>query len=137
MLRVETKRRARALQILYALETAHRGSIADAATGLARLTGPEPGILEDAEQLAREVVLRQEEIDVLARGAADNWRFERIASVERNILRLAIGELLLQSAPPRVIIDEALWLAHRFAGDRAPAFINGVLDRVARDAGRL
>jgi N utilization substance protein B len=80
---------------------------------------------------------QQREIDELAQAAADNWRLERIATVERNILRIAIYELRSSDVPAKVVIDEALWLAHRFAGARAPAFINGVLDRVARDLGRL
>ena len=57
--------------------------------------------------------------------------------IERNILRIAIHELRRGDVPAKVVIDEALWLAHRFAGPKAPPFINGVLDRVARDLGRL
>jgi N utilization substance protein B len=71
--------------------------------------------------------------------AADNWRLSRIATVERNILRLAIYELQRAGSrrPPKVIIDEAVQLAHWFGGARAPAFVNGVLDRVARELGVL
>jgi len=78
-------------------------------------------------------------IDRAAALAADNWRLSRIATVERNILRLAIHELQRANpdAPPKVIIDEAVRLAHWFGGARAPAFVNGVLDRVARELGVL
>ena len=62
---------------------------------------------------------------------------ERVAIIERNILRLGIHELMAGLLPAKVVIDESLWLAHRFAGPKAPPFINGVLDRVARDLGRL
>ena len=44
---------------------------------------------------------------------------------------------MLGVVPPKVVLDESIWLAHRFAGPKAPSFINGVLDRVARDLGRL
>jgi N utilization substance protein B len=61
----------------------------------------------------------------------------RIAVVERNILRLAIQELTEASVPPKVAIDEAVRLAHWFGGAKAPGFVNGVLDRIARTAGLL
>lgn len=136
-MRRETKRRARALQLLYAAEYAGSAQPGSAAAGVARLTGPEPGVLDEARSLADGVTGHRDELDRLAQGAADNWRLERIAVIERNILRIAIHELLVGVTPPRVVIDEAVWLAQRFAGSRAPAFVNGVLDRIARDLGRL
>ncbi|HEX5817244.1 MAG TPA: transcription antitermination factor NusB [Gemmatimonadales bacterium] len=139
MIRIETKGRARALQLLYAWELTGEPAIAEAATGLARLTGPEPRILDRAEALAEGVVKSVEAIDRAAAVAAENWRLSRIATVERNILRLAIHELQRNdpAAPPKVVIDEAVQLAHWFGGARAPAFVNGVLDRVARELGVL
>ncbi len=139
MIRMETKARARALQLLYAWELTGAPVVAEAATGLARLTGPEPRILERAEALVTGVVEFLDVIDRAAAVAADNWRLSRIATVERNILRLAIYELQRAdpAAPPKVIIDEAVQLAHWFGGARAPAFVNGVLDRVARELGVL
>jgi N utilization substance protein B len=136
MLRPETRARARALQLLYACELTGVAP-ADAAGGLARLTGPEPRVLDDAEALAGGVLADCEELDRLIRGAADNWRFERIGIVERNILRLGIHELRLGAAPPKVVIDEAIRLGQWFGGPKTPGFVNGVLDRVARTLGRL
>jgi N utilization substance protein B len=69
--------------------------------------------------------------------AADNWRWDRIGVVEKNILRLALVELEEAEVPPRVTISEAVKLAHWFAGSRAPSFVNGVLDGLARDRGYL
>lgn len=137
MIRVETRRRARALQLLYAVDAGPDVGAEAAWRGLARLTGPEPGVLDAARALADAVLAQQPALDRLAQAAADNWRLERIAAIERNILRLAIHELLEGVTPPRVAIDEAIWLAQRFGGARAPGFVNGVLDRVARDLGRL
>ncbi|MEO8479139.1 MAG: transcription antitermination factor NusB [Gemmatimonadota bacterium] len=136
-MRTESKRRARALQLLYALEAVPSESPEAAFRGLARLTGPEPGILEEARATVDGVLAHRDELDRFVQAAADNWRLERVATIERNILRLAVHELLVGVTPVKVVIDESVWLAQRFAGERAPAFINGVLDRVARSLGRL
>ena len=129
--------RARALQLLYALEITGDATTAPGADGVAKITGEVRLVIDGAEPLVRKIRASQASIDALAEAAADNWRIERIAVIERNILRIAIYELQVGDVPAKVVIDEALWLAHRFAGLRAPAFINGVLDRVARDLGRL
>jgi N utilization substance protein B len=137
MLRIETKGRARALQLLYAWEIQGEPAIHDIAAGLSRLTGPEPRVLDRAEALAADVASQLDSIDAEAARGAENWRLERIATVERNILRLAICELRRGDVPPKVVIDEAVRLAHWFGGARAPGFINGVLDGIARAGGRL
>ena len=107
------------------------------ASGLSRLTGPEPALLDRAEELAEGVVADVQSLDAEAARAAENWRMSRIALVERNILRLAIHELRRGEVPPKVAIDEAVRLAHWFGGARAPGFVNGVLDGIARATGRL
>lgn len=137
MLRLETKGRARALQLLYAWELQGAPPMRAVVSGLSRLTGPEPRVLDYAEALATAVVDRISALDGEAGRAADNWRITRIAVVERNILRLAIHELWLGAVPPKVAIDEAVRLAHWFGGVKAPGFVNGVLDRIAHVSGRL
>jgi N utilization substance protein B len=137
MLRVETKSRARALQLLYAWELRGRVPMAQLATGLSRLTGPEPRVLDRAEALATDVVEAVDSLDAEAARASENWRMNRMAVVERNILRLGILELRLGEVPPKVAIDEAVRLAHWFGGARAPGFVNGVLDGIAHALGRL
>jgi transcription antitermination protein NusB len=137
MLRVETKGRARALQILYAWEVQGRRAIPAAASGVARLTGPEPLIFDRAEELASGVVAEIDAVDAELAQAVENWRMSRIAMVELNILRLGIHELRRAEVPPKVAIDEAVQLAHWFGGARAPGFVNGVLDGVAHSLGRL
>ncbi len=132
-MRTESKRRARALQMLYAIDMVP-GSTSDfASTGLTRLVGMAPAVLDDACDLVDGVLSQREQLDALAQSAATNWRLDRLGAVERNILRLAIHELMVGVTPPKVVLDEAVWLAGRFGGPRAPAFVNGVLDRVARD----
>jgi N utilization substance protein B len=137
MLRPETKSRARALQLLYAWELQGGPEIPTIANGLSRLTGPEPRILDRAEELATDVVAEVGALDAEAARASENWRLSRIAVVERNILRLGIHELRRGAVPPKVAIDEAVRLAHWFGGARAPGFVNGVLDGIARSIGRL
>jgi N utilization substance protein B len=137
-MRTETKSRARALQLLYAWELQGTPPMTGVTTGLVRLTGPRStGVVDRAEELAAGVLADLSRLDRLAAEAADNWRLSRIATVERNILRLAIHELDRGDVPPKVIIDEAVRLARWFGGARAPAFVNGVLDRVAHELGRL
>lgn len=137
MLRIETKSRARAVQILYAWEMDGKPPITAVATGVARLTGPEPRVLDRAEQLAARIAAEVDSLDAEVAKAAENWRMSRIAAVERNILRLGIYELRHGEVPPKVAIDEAVRLAHWFGGRRAAGFVNGVLDGVARTLGRL
>ena len=136
-IRPETRARARALQLLYAWETDGQPSLDSLLPGLARLTRPGPVVLEQAVALAGGVIDRCALLDAAYADSARNWRLERLAVVDRNILRLAVSELLDQRVPPKVAIDEALWLAHRFGSPQSAAFVNGVLDAVARSLGRL
>jgi transcription antitermination protein NusB len=136
-LRPESRARARALQLLYAWETDGHPSLESLLPGLARLTRPSPQVFELAATLAGGVIDRCEELDAAYARSAEHWRLDRLAVVDRNILRLAVSELLDQRVPPKVAIDEAVWLAHRFGSPQSPAFVNGVLDAVARSLGRL
>lgn len=137
MLRAETRARARGLQLLYAWEIDGRTPVETLMPGVGRITGSTSTVLAEAHRLASGVIERREEIDQALALASDNWRLERLAVVDRNILRLGVFELLAGAVPPKVAIDEALWLAHRFGGLQTAGFVNGVLDRVARSLGRL
>jgi N utilization substance protein B len=136
MLRAETRGRARALQLLYAWETTGR-PVEALLPGLARLVGARPAVLEAAAELAAGVVRERSVVDGLIATATLHWRLGRLAVLDRNVLRIGAYELLHGAVPPRVAIDQALWLAHRFGTPESPSFVNGVLDRVARDLGRL
>ena len=83
-----------------------------------------------AEDLASGVLSDQGAIDALIAQFAENWRMERMAVVDRNILRLAVHEMRNLATPAAVVIDQALDLAEKFSGDNATGFINGVLDAV-------
>ena len=84
------------------------------------------------EQLVRGTAAGVAEIDKKISAKSEHWRVERMAVVDRNILRLAIYELGLAELPAPVVIDEALELARQFSSDESLAFINGVLDAVHR-----
>ncbi len=86
------------------------------------------------EELARGTAAQVTEIDRQIEERASNWRLERMAVVDRNILRLAIYELGRAEVPAVVIIDEALELARQFSNEESLAFINGVLDAVYKQA---
>lgn len=136
VLRPETKARARALQLLYAWELAGRPDLGALAARLAASYGRAPE-RDRAVALAERAVAGQPEFDRRITEAAEHWRLERIGMVERSILRLALAELAEGVTPPRVVIDEAVRLAQWFAGPKAPPFVNGILDAVARQFGVL
>ena len=84
-----------------------------------------------AERLARGAQAAVETIDGAITAASTNWRFERIAAIDRNILRIGAYELMKEpETPASVIIDEAVELAKRFGEADSPSFVNGVLDAV-------
>lgn len=86
-----------------------------------------------AEDLFRLACDRSEEIDKLIESHAEHWRMDRMAAVDRNILRTAVAELLGYSSTPRaVVINEALEIARKFSSPESVQFINGVLDSIGR-----
>ena len=87
-----------------------------------------------AETLVDGVTRERDRLDALIAGAAANWRVERMAVVDRNILRMGAYELShLPDTPAAVILDEAIEVGKRFGTEQSGAFINGVLDAVRRD----
>jgi transcription antitermination factor NusB len=84
---------------------------------------------EYAQRLVRGTLENQEKIDELIRSQADNWRLERMPAVDRNILRLAIYEMLSEKETPKlVVLDEAIELAKKFGSEQSGRFVNGLLD---------
>jgi N utilization substance protein B len=69
-------------------------------------------------------------LDALIVGHSDNWRFERLAAIDRAILRLAIHEMKSSDTPPKVVLNEAVDLAKKFSSEESGAFVNGILDSV-------
>ena len=139
---INTRRRAReaALQMLYQSEVGRAGAYEAIAT---YWPAHDPGhdvpetLREFANRLVRGTLERVAEIDAILTAHAQNWRVERMAIIDRLILRLAVYELLAEvNTPPRVVINEALELARAYSGEEAVAFVNGVLDAVRKELGR-
>jgi N utilization substance protein B len=139
------RRRSRevALQVLYAADLSR-----------ALRPGQAPGVLETFDEVARNFELPEGarafakhlvhgvatavgELDAQIAAHAQNWRIERMATVDRNVLRIAAFELLHGDAPLEVVLDEAVELAKRFGGESSPAFVNGILDAIAHSARKL
>lgn len=93
----------------------------------------DPEVRGFAEDIVRVAHAREEEISALIEQHANNWRMERLASVDRNVLRMAIAEMLGFSATPApIVINEALEIARRYSAPESVTFLNGVLDAVAK-----
>ena len=94
-------------------------------------------VREFADELFRVACERREEIDQLIERNAEHWRMERMAAVDRNLLRAGVAEFLgFPDTPRPVVINEALEIARRFSTPESVQFINGVLDSVARELGQ-
>ena len=97
------------------------------------------GAREFAHQLVTEVRSQLPALDAPISKHSANWRLERMAIVDRNILRLGVYELMRTDTPLPIVVNEAVDLARRFGSDPSPAFVNGILDALAstvREPGR-
>ena len=93
----------------------------------------EPEVRGFAEDLFRVAIVHQAEIDELISANSRHWRLERMAAVDRNLLRMAIGEMLgFKSTPFPIVINEALEIGRRYSAPESINFLNGVLDAIAR-----
>jgi transcription antitermination protein NusB len=129
--------REAALQMLYAIEAT--GSSPDQV--IHSFWRELPGDAEDrpyADEAVRGVVADLAAIDARIQAASTNWRLERMARVDRNVLRIGAWELVhCRDVPRAVAIDEAVEIAKRYGTEESGAFVNGVLDRIADDCGRV
>jgi N utilization substance protein B len=90
---------------------------------------------EQAEALVAAVESQRARIDALIEECSTHWRLDRMSRVDRNILRLAAGEMIAALAPKSVVINEAVEIAKRYGAEGSAAFVNGVLDRLATRLG--
>jgi N utilization substance protein B len=128
------KRRRRARQ--YALQLLYEYEFADGEPdiqGFFAELGEEKAVVDFTSRIVRGTLEHLPEIDAAIKDAAEHWVLERMAAVDRNILRAAAFELLYSpDVPPAVAIDEALEIAKRFSTTESASFINGILDRIAK-----
>lgn len=92
------------------------------------------GFADDLFRIAQE---RNQDIDRMIEAHAEHWRMDRMAAVDRNLLREAVAEFVAYPATPKaVVINEALEIARKFSSPESVTFINGVLDSIAKELGR-
>lgn len=129
-----------ALQVLYAIDLAAGRGAPDGAAPptddvfervAANFDLPE-GARAFAKELVCGIASHRAELDELLASHATNWRVDRMAAVDRNVLRIGAYELAHTATPVSVVLDEAIEMARRFGAERSPSFVNGVLDAVAR-----
>ncbi len=131
-----TRRKSRelALQMLFQLYMAGQNTDEVRRTFWAERTNVGADVRGFADDLFRVAHDRAEEIDKLIERHAEHWRMERMATVDRNILRGGVAEFLAYPATPKaVVINEAIEIARKFSSPDSVGFINGVLDGVARE----
>ena len=124
--RHETRRGA--LLALFQFDAGRLDDMEDVAAGLAAADVPE-SLIEHALDIAKQAWETRSVGDAAVTTLAPEWPVHRQPHVDRSLLRLAIWELRTQHAPPKVVIDEAVELAHEFSTKESGAFVNGVLDR--------
>ena len=135
--RVETRARARALQALYAWDMRGERDLDRVATQIWDDLAVPPDERRLASLLVRQVSTGGRALDADLSEVTTNWRLGRLGAVERSVLRIGAAELAAGVTPPRVVIQEAVRLAERYGTARSAKFVNGVLDALARKAGRL
>lgn len=128
--------REKVLQALYAYELSHE-PIETIIESIASNLKKEPTTFAFAHTLILTVIERSEEIDRIIMNRVANWEFNRLAILDKILLRMSICELLyFEDIPPKVTINEAIEIARRFSTEKSDKFVNGVLDSVLDDLKR-
>jgi N utilization substance protein B len=126
--------REAAVQFLYQVDTHRPGNIDTALKEFWAQNEEPQNVREFADKLLRGALEKMPEVDAKVRSLADNWDFERLAVVDRNILRLAVYEMLFRDdIPPVVSINEAIEIAKKFSTAESGKFVNGLLDRAKKE----
>jgi N utilization substance protein B len=128
-----TKARERAVQALYQIDVTAT-DLDEALSRFWRSFEPvEREVMDLAEALVRGVAGHRRVIDATIETVSTNWRLDRMARVDRNVLRLAVHEMLNRpEVPVKVVINEAIELGKKYGSESSGAFINGVLDKIAQ-----
>jgi transcription antitermination protein NusB len=130
-----SRAREAAFQVLYQDDMNTKLNPAEADLHLQRRLHS-PDLLQFARELVSGVRKNRGEIDLRIEQTADNWSLTRMASTDRNVLRLGAYEILYSETPVRAAINEAVELAKRFGSAHSAQFVNGILDRLMHTSGR-
>ena len=126
------KAREYALQMLFQWDITH-DSIDQIITTFFSTQEESEGVADFARRLVIGTVDNVEKIDTLIQRHAEHWRLDRMATVDRNVLRVATQELFDNETPKTVVINEAIEIARRFSSQESPQFINGILDSIKKE----
>ena len=127
------KSREYALQMLFQWDVTH-DSIDQIASTFFDEQEQGPAVADFARQLVTRTVEHVEKIDEMIQRHAEHWRLDRMAIVDRNLLRLATQEFLFDKETPKtVVINEAIEISRRFSSQESPQFINGILDSIKKE----
>lgn len=130
-MRKRTKAREYALQILYAIDITKDEPKECAKRFWEWNEEPDAQVRAFADGLVLGVSAKKEGIDKMISAHATNWQLERMAVIDRNVLRVAVYELLyMDDIPPKVSINEAIDIAKKFGGNDSGKFVNGILDKI-------
>jgi N utilization substance protein B len=128
------KAREYALQMLFQWDITHDTIDKIEVTFFQNQPEESQAIVDFARKLVTGAVEHVEHIDQLIRRHAEHWRLDRMATVDRNLLRLAVQEFLYEKDTPKtVVINEAIEIARRFSSQESPQFINGILDSIKKE----
>jgi transcription antitermination protein NusB len=136
MVKTGTRRKSRelALQMLFQLDMGKQTPDHVEKTFWAERTDLEEEVRSFAIDLFHVAERKKDEIDAAIEKHAEHWRMDRMAAVDRNILRAAVAEFIgYPKTPKAVVINESLEIARRFSSPESVQFINGVLDSIARE----
>jgi len=132
-----TQSREIALQVLYQIDMSEGTTEGTFNLFWENFTPPDD-LREFSRKIVSGVCQHEEEIDVIIEHYSEHWRLKRMTIVDRNILRLAIFELMFcDDIPPKVVLNEAVELGKKFGSDKSGSFVNGILDKVAHRIARL
>ena len=130
--------RQAALQMLYQLELSGVAPARVCALYWQHFPNDDPTDVAFADTLVEGFASNQSRVDQLIGEASHHWRLERMSHVDRNVLRVAVTELLCRDdVPAKVTLNEAVELAKRFGSEGSASFVNGVLDKIATDLGQM
>lgn len=131
-----TMGREMALQYLY-MHDMRRGT-ADSFETFSKWSEPpmKSDVVSFAGRLVAFALSHRDEIDADISRVATHWRVARMPAIDRNVMRLAMAEMLSEQTPQNVVIDEALDLARKYGTPESPKFVNGIIDKIAKKYAR-
>jgi len=134
--RKRTRARELSLQMLYQVDVRGPEALEGLDAFLAQEAPGEEEVHAFARQLVEGTLEMRQQIDEVVAAAAQNWNLRRMAVVDRNILRMAVYEMIwLKDIPAKVSINEAIEIGKRYSTQQSGSFINGILDRIRRERG--